>query len=108
MFRLESLTKQELIQLVRENASFDEDKQVQNVLLCRKRRLEQKIESTKSKVSSLKENMDNLAEHYRIFHQRNALRTMVMLSNQIEMQSKILETLTKRYEQLEGKFEIES
>lgn len=108
---MEVLTKQELIELIRERISFDEtseSEQVQNILLCRKKGLQQQIETAKLQVNTLKGDLDDLVGLYRIFHQRDALSTMVMLSNQIEMQSKVLETLTKRYEQLERRFRVES
>lgn len=109
--KLEVLTKQELINLIRKSSDCQlasEDELVHSVLSQRKVELERQIELTNSSIGKLKADVNDLVDYYRLCGQRKNLGDLVVLINQIEAQSKILDRLVKRYEQLEGMCDVES
>lgn len=109
--KLEVLTKQELINLIRKSSDCQlasEDELVHSVLSQRKVELERQIELINLLIGKLKADMNDLVDYYRLYGQRKNLGDLVVLMNQIEAQSKILDRLVKRYEQLEGMCDVES
>lgn len=109
--KLEVLTKQELIKLIRKSPDYQlipEEELVHSVLSQRKIELGRQIELTNSSIGKLRADMDDLEGYYRLYGQRKNLGDLVVLINQIEAQSKILDRLVKRYEQLEGMCDVES
>lgn len=109
--KLEVLTKQELINLIRKSSDCQlasEDELVHSVLSQRKVELERQIELINLLIGKLKADMNDLVDYYRLYGQRKNLGDLVVLMNQIEAQSKMLDRLVKRYEQLEGMCDVES
>ncbi len=109
--KLEVLIKQELINLIRKSSDCQlasEDELVHSVLSKRKVELERQIKLTKSSIGKFRKNVEGLADYYRLYGQQNNLGNCVVLINQIEAQSNILDRLVKRYEKLEGMCDVES
>lgn len=101
--RLEDLTKQELIQLIRENTSLSEEVQVRQILERRKLTLEGQISDCKRLLNLFYKQVDSLSEQYRIFKRWSDLGKIVSLNRQIESKKKALTCLQKQRGQIKKK-----
>ena len=98
--KLEVLTKQELIELMRENTSLSEEAQVRRALERRKLRLENQIGDCNERLNLFYKEVDDLAEQYSIFKRCSDLGKIISLNRKIESQKKMLACSQKQRGQI--------